>query len=125
MAIGARMNGLTWQQRALPTPDLDLAWYEVGSGPTVLFLHGGPGTDHRYLRPLAEPLAEHFRCVMCDQRGSGCSHLGHLEETTLHVDRFVADIEALRTALSQDRLCLVGHSWGAELALLYAITYPE
>src|SRR5207245_5822084 len=60
-----------------------------------------------------------------DQRGSGRSRLDRLEETTLHVNRFLEDIEALRIHLRQARLTLVGHSWGANLALLYSASYPE
>ena len=119
------MEGGLWQAQLLPVPDLDLAWYEAGSGPAVLWLSGGPGDDHRYLRPVAEPLLAHFRCILYDQRGTGGSRLGRLDGTTLHVERFLADIEALRMHLGQARLRLVGHSWGATLALLYGVHYPE
>src|SRR5438067_2807308 len=100
-----------WQERLLPTSDLHLAFYEAGNGPTILFLHGGPGDDHRYMRPLAEPLTNDFHCVLYDQRGSGRSVLDRLDETTLHINRFFEDIEALRTHLGQARLTLMGHSW--------------
>jgi proline iminopeptidase len=65
------MNRPAWTEHLLPTPDGELAWYETGSGAPLVFLHGGPGDDHRYMKALAEPLADHFRCILYDQRGSG------------------------------------------------------
>lgn len=119
------MGTLSWQEHHLLTTDLRLAWYEAGSGPTVIFVNGGPGDTHRYLRPAVEPLAGQMRCVLYDQRGCGQSHLDNLDEITLHIDRFVDDLEALRLHLGLERLALVGHSWGATLALVYAIAHPE
>jgi proline iminopeptidase len=113
-----------WQEHTLLTQDLRLAWYEAGSGPPVVFLNGGPGDTHRYMRAAVEPLTAELHCVLYDQRGCGQSQLGRLDEQTLHVDRFVGDLEALRRHLGLERLRLVGHSWGATLALLYAIVHP-
>lgn len=114
-----------WKEHVLPTVDLQLAWYETGNGPVVVFLHGGPGDDHSYLRPLAEPLSSQFRCILYDQRGSGHSYLRELREETLHINRFFEDLEALRLHLAQPRLRLIGHSWGATLALLYGMRFPD
>jgi len=114
-----------WKHHFLTMPDLNLAWYEVGEGPTIVLVNGGPGDDHSYLRPVAGVLATRFHCVLYDQRGTGLSHLDRLDEQTLNVDRQVDDLEALRMALGLERLALVGHSWGANLALLYGAVYPE
>src|SRR5438093_13502764 len=91
-----------WRQWTLPTPELDLACCDAGEGPPLLFLHGGPGDDHRFLRPMAEPLAHRFRCVLYDQRGSGRSRMDRLDDTTLRMNGFLADLEALRVHLRQD-----------------------
>jgi proline iminopeptidase len=115
----------TWIEHRLVTPDLGLAWYEAGSGPALLFVSGGPGDDHRYLRSVAQPLLAHFRCVLFDQRGTGASVLDRLDERTLHVDRFLDDLEALRRHLGPASIHLMGHSWGATLALLYCARYPR
>jgi proline iminopeptidase len=119
------MHELGWQEHILPLPDHNLAWYEFGSGPTVLGLSGGPGDAHAYLRPVVEPLASRFHWILYDQRGTGCSVLEQLDEVTLQPDRLVEDLEALRVHLRQERVRLVGHSWGANLALLYSATYPD
>lgn len=119
-----------WQPHTLRRDDHDLAYFTwdfdpVGSGPPLVLLNGGPGDDHRYLRPVAERLGRGRRCVLYDQRGCGESRLAYLDETTLHIDQFVADLDALREALGVKRIDVLGHSWGAMLALIYTMTHPE
>jgi proline iminopeptidase len=119
------MQPLLWQQRSLKTDDLDLAWYEAGDGPPVVILHGGPGHDHRLMRPFAAPLTRQFRCILPDQRGSGHSLLPQFDAHSLHIDRFVEDIDALRRDLNLAQLSLVGWSWGAALAFFYSLAHPH
>lgn len=119
------MHEVTWQEHVLATPNVDLVWYEAGSGPTVIFLHGGPGYTHQLMRPFVAPLTQQFRCVLYDQRGSGRSTLDQLDATTLHVDRFIEDLDALREELGLEQVRLVGWSWGAILALTYALAHPQ
>lgn len=115
-----------WRRGArLRTADGELAWYERGEGPVIVFLHGGPGHDHRFLRSLAHPLAEQYCCILLDQRGTGGSTLVSADAATLHIDHFVEDIETLRQRLGEERLRLVGWSWGATLGLLYSAAYPD
>jgi proline iminopeptidase len=114
-----------WRKHTLTTADGELLWRHKGAGRLIVFLHGGPGDEHRYLRPLADPLTSHYRCLLYDQRGSGGPTLQRLDEVTLHPDRFVEDLEQLRLELRVDKLNLVGHSWGATLALLYAGAHPD
>jgi proline iminopeptidase len=113
-----------WLQHLLARPDMEMNWYEAGEGPTVVFLSGGPGDDHSYLREVVEPLCDRFRWVLYDQRGTGRSRLTRYDHQTLHVERLLDDLEALQQALGGEPLRLVGHSWGANLALLYAATHP-
>jgi proline iminopeptidase len=114
-----------WREHRLERPDVEMAWYEAGEGPTVVFLSGGPGDDHTYLRGVVEPLLGDFRWVLYDQRGTGRSRLARYDGETLHVERLLEDLEALRQELGGGPLRLAGHSWGANLALLYAATYPQ
>ncbi len=101
-------------------------YYEVSGAPQgkpALFLHGGPGggcyADHRR---LFDP--ERYRIVLFDQRGCGRSRpLSSLDaNTTPHL---VADIERLRGHLDAERFVVLGGSWGAALALLYAQAHPS
>src|SRR5262249_21937968 len=55
---------------------MDLYLHEMGQGPTVVVLHGGPGADHGYLLPQFAVLADQARLVFYDQRGGGQSRAG-------------------------------------------------
>jgi proline iminopeptidase len=70
--------------------------------------------------PLAAPLSEHARVVRWDQRGCGRSE----RRGPYSVARSVADLDAVRRHLGLDRVVVAGHSWGATLALRYALDYP-
>mgnify|MGYP006293477737 CR=1 FL=1 len=123
---------------AQPLPDGATDWYletndetdlyvvEFGAaaapGDTVVVLHAGWGADHSYLCPAVTPLADQYRFVLYDQRGSLRSPA---PDSTLSLQRFVADVEALRRELGQDRLTLFAHSMGARLAYTYLKRHPE
>lgn len=116
---------MDWHERILSIDDGQLVYYEAGEGPPVIFLSGGPGDDHQYLRPLAAPLTNRWRCILLDQRGVGKSLLHRKDAETVSLPRFLDDLEQLRVSLGLERLTLAGHSWGATYALLYAAAYPE
>lgn len=92
-------------------------------GIPVLVLHGGPGggcspSMRRYFDPAV------YRVVLFDQRGCGRSrpHASIEANTTWHL---VADIERIRAVLGIDTFIVFGGSWGATLALIYAISHPD
>lgn len=92
-------------------------------GQPVLVLHGGPGGGcSPVMRRFFDPA--HYRLILFDQRGCGRSrpHASVEANTTWHL---VDDIETIRKTLGIDRVILFGGSWGATLALIYAITHPE
>lgn len=89
-------------------------------GPPVVVLHGGPGLPD-YTEPLARLLWDRHFVYRYDQRGSGRS--GRTAPWTL--ERFVADLDALRVAFGVEQWHVVGHSWGATLGLHYALTHPD
>ncbi len=133
VATDGKTNG-TW----LVEPDVKLAYTAVGEGRPVVVVHGGPGVP--YARPwtgVAE-LADDFKFYFYDQRGCG--------ESTRLIDEFdspnffenmtaldkalgiaaqIADIERIRRILGEEKLLLVGHSYGGFLASLYAAEFPE
>jgi len=87
------------------------------AGPCVAVLHGGPGAPG-YMAPVARGLADAFRVLEPFQRGSGT--------VPLTVDQHVADLkELLGRHWPGERPSLVGHSWGAMLALCFAAAHPE
>lgn len=94
----------------------------VGEGPEVVVLHGGPGAHHDYLLPAFDALANGRTLVYYDQRGGGRSPVPR--EVAVGWREQVMDLEALRIAWGLDQLVIAGYSWGALLAMLYAIEYP-
>lgn len=98
-------------------------WYRVAGadqpGIPLLCLHGGPGMAHDYLEPLAD-LASTRPVVFYDQLGCGRSDRPG-DDSLWTVDRFVAELAAVRQALGLSRLHLFGNSWGGWLAMQYAL----
>ncbi|MFN2317169.1 MAG: alpha/beta fold hydrolase, partial [Gemmatimonadales bacterium] len=86
-------------------------------------LHGGPGAHHDYLLPGFDALADGRTLIYYDQRGGGRSAVER--DVPVGWREQVADLEALRETWQLDRLVLVGYSWGALLALLYATEHPD
>ena len=96
---------------------------EVGHGRPILVLHGGPDFDHTYLLPELDELKDMFRLIYYDQRGRGRS-ANHVraEDVTLRSD--LNDLDNLRQRFGLAAPVLLGHSWGAVLALEYALRNP-
>ncbi len=117
---------------ALPAGEAKLAvdggdiWYKVsgtGTGTPVILLHGGPGFNSYYLKPL-EALGDDRKVVRYDQLGGGKS--GPLTDTTkMTIPHFVAELDSLRVKLGYDKVHIVGHSWGTILGLEYYRAHPE
>jgi proline iminopeptidase len=101
----------------------ELYYRSVGSGTPVIMVHGGPGLGHYYLRPGMDALADRFRVVYYDQRGSGRSELGDPDRVTLAGG--IEDLKALIEGLGIERANLVGHSFGADLIALFASQHPH
>ncbi|MCY3549796.1 MAG: alpha/beta hydrolase [Candidatus Poribacteria bacterium] len=95
-------------------------WTAVqGNGIPMVLCHGGPG-GYDYLSPIADTVPDLCQVVRYDQRGSGRSQLiGPYDVST-----FVDDLEGLRKHFNFERWIVGGHSWGAGLALAYAVRFP-
>ena len=91
---------------------------ELGSGFPLIVLHGGPGMDHHMFRPYLDPLADDYRLLYVDERGQGGSE--RVDPATLSLDRFARDIDLLAEALALDGFVLLGHSFGAIIAISHA-----
>jgi proline iminopeptidase len=94
----------------------------IGAGPPIVVLHGGPGAHHDYLLPGFDALATGRALIYYDQRGGGRSAVPR--DVPVGWTEQVADLEALRERWGVERLTLAGYSWGALLALLYALRHP-
>jgi proline iminopeptidase len=98
-------------------------WYRVdGSGVPLVLCHGGPGLWDN-LGPLTGRLtaAVTAQVVRWEQRGCGRSE----PRGPYTTDQCIADLEDLRAALGYERWIVGGHSWGATLALHYALAHPD
>lgn len=100
-----------------------LYFERIGSGPTLLFLHGGFGMDSSYFRPFLDPLASHFDCIFLDVPGNGRSD--ELAAKDITIDRILNDLETLRDQLGIERWTVIGHSGGGLVAENYGLTHPD
>lgn len=105
----------------LPIRDVSLFVKVMGHGHPLVLMHGGPGLDHTTLSSL-EPLADQFTLIFYDHRANGRS-TGAAESMTW--ENLTADAEALRQSLGFDQWTVLGHSFGGQVALEYALRYPE
>lgn len=112
------------RQGMLSLDDARLFYEVVGSGDPLVVVHGGPGLDHAYLQPGLDALAIRNTLVYYDQRGTGRSTAA-LDASAINIGTFVDDIEALRETLGYPRVTVLAHSFGALIAIEYAMRYPE
>jgi proline iminopeptidase len=101
----------------------EISYRVAGNGSPLVCLPGGPGRAAQYLGELGG-LDASRRLVLLDPRGVGQS-ADPTDPASLRVDRLVHDVEALRVHLGLERMDLLAHSAGANLALLYAAAFPE
>jgi proline iminopeptidase len=110
------------EDRTITLPDgTKLRLTEFGRGPLLLVLHGGPSLGRRYLVDGLRPLGGSHRVVVYDQRGAGESEFG--PRPGFAYSQLLDDVSAVATALGEDRFVLLGHSWGATLALSYTLRH--
>jgi proline iminopeptidase len=100
-----------------------IAFRSLGEGRALVCLPGGAGRASEYLGDLGG-LARSRRLVLPDTRGTGGS-ADAAEPESYRCDRLVADVEALHANLGFERIDVLGHSAGANLAVLYAAAHPE
>jgi proline iminopeptidase len=102
--------------------DTSLFVEERGSGPAVLVLHGGPGLDHHEFADYLDPLGDEFRLLLVDLRSQGRSTTAPPSTWTL--ERMSQDVIMLARAMRLERYAVLGHSFGAFVALQNAVDYP-
>lgn len=100
------------------------------TSPVLLYLTGGPGgTDIGALRRHSQNLEQDFVVATYDQRGAGGSYDQLDPTSTLTLANAVSDTVAvsnyLRSRFHQDKIILVGNSWGSMLGVLAAQAHPE
>lgn len=100
-----------------------LSYTEVGAGPRLVCLPGGPGRAVAYLEDLAG-LSARRTLVLLDPRATGHSEVPS-DPASLRFDLMAQDVESLREHLGQDRLEVLGHSAGTLVAQAWASRFPS
>jgi len=100
-----------------------LAYEQVGSGPPLLCLPGGPGRAAAYLEDLGG-LAQVRTLVLLDARATGRSEVP-ADPASLRFDRLAGDVEALRVHLGLEVADVLGHSAGCLVAQAWAAQVPD
>jgi proline iminopeptidase len=99
-------------------------WYKIvginRKNIPLLVLHGGPGAPHDYLEPF-EILSDERPVIFYDQLGCGNSDKPR-DASLWNVERFVNELEQVRTYLGLDKMHLHGQSWGSMLAVEFMLT---
>lgn len=97
--------------------------------PLLLYLHGGPGdTALPLVNKYNKDLEKYFTVVVWEQRGAGKSYY-NFDNEHITIDTFVNDavviIKDLLKKYKQEKLYLVGHSWGSVLGIKVIQSCPE
>ncbi len=95
------------------------------SGGTLIAIGGGPGLSSTYMTSLERFAGPNFGVVTYDQRGVGRSSAPSSYVISYDLLDYVNDLEAVRKAVGVEKVHLLGHYWGAMIALYYASVYPE
>ncbi len=105
---------------------------ENPENPVILFLHGGPGSPELFMlipTETSERLEKYFTVCYWDQRGAGMSYNKNLNSLTMTVEQMVEDTrqmtEYLKSRFNQEKIYLMGHSWGSYLGVETISKYPE
>jgi proline-specific peptidase len=108
--------------RLVEVADTRLFVAERGSGSIPLFvLHGGPGLDHTMFGAHLDGLGAHCRLLFVDLRSQGRSDPAPRPTWTLA--QLAADVDALAASLELERYAVLGHSFGAFVALQHAVDF--
>lgn len=101
---------------------INLHYLQAGKGPNVVLIHGMGGNLAIWFLHLVGQLRKEFRFTAYDLRGHGKSEMPPSGYTTADM---VEDLKGLMDALGLEKTHLVGHSWGADVAMHFTTAYPE
>ena len=101
--------------------DVKLNYVEQGTGFPLVLLHGN-GEDHTYFKRQMEPFAQKYRVIALETRGHGQSPRGMAPFT---LNQFAEDLKSFLDDMDIERCHLLGFSDGGNIALLFALRYPQ
>jgi proline iminopeptidase len=111
------------------TTEVELGYETFGTAGrevAIVAVNGGPGLSHAYMmqNDLWQRVAAQRLVILYDQRGTGASKRVQ-PNAPQTMDAQVADLDALRNALSLDKIAVLGDSYGGMIAMAYAAAHPE
>jgi len=116
-------NSSEFQDGKIQINSAEIYYKIIGKGPPTFILHGGPGDSHETMYQLNE-LSDQYKLIFYDQRAAGRSS-GDADTASHSVEQFVEDLEQLRLQLAPEKINIIGGSWGAMLAMQYAMKYSS
>ncbi|GIK66074.1 MAG: amino acid amidase [Chloroflexota bacterium] len=108
--------------RLVDIGDTQLYIVERGQGYPLIVLHGGPGLDHHMFGDYLDALTDHYRLILVDQRSQGLSPM--TPDSTWTIPQMAQDVVSLAQALGLNEYAVLGHSFGAMVALQNAVDFP-
>lgn len=99
----------------------DIYWEEHGAGPPIILLHGN-GQDSGMFSGQIPALSKDRRVIVIDSRGHGRSSAGSRK---LRLSDMAGDLAAVMDAAGLDKADILGFSDGGNIAMIFAVKYPE
>lgn len=102
--------------------------------PVIIYLHGGPGSPDSYVTYLfADRLDEEYTVITWDQRGAGRTYEANYaidpNNNSARYETALSDLDELvdfvRDMFKQDKVIIMGHSYGSLLGINYAYLHPD
>lgn len=106
------------------TNGINLAVYEVGSGPAIVLLHGFPGLAYTWRHQIPVLAAAGYRVIVPDLRGYGLSD-SPAEVGAYDIAHLTDDLAGLLDVLGEEKAVFMGHDWGGLLAWQMALLYKD
>lgn len=116
------MNEIDPGGRLIDIGDTALYVVERGTGHPLICLHGGPGLDHTMFGDYLDPLGDAIRLILVDQRAQGRS--ADAGPSTWSLEQMATDVSSLAAAMELGEYSVLGHSFGAFVALQHARDHP-
>ena len=104
------------------------------NNPVIIYLHGGPSSPDGYVTyGFSDYLVDDYTVISWDQRGCGRTYIHNrnvdVNNDTASFEQALVDLDQLvdyaRTRFHQDKVIILGHSYGTILGSVYSHKYPE